>query len=153
SVDTLPGDSFYLSVPGGSSKKRLTALSTEWSILQVRPRTKRLLLKFMPSAMSAYLRQERAQWADEVRRHRRSTTSAVRSRALVKALSQPVETSSIVWESFSGNGALCNPEALFRRMINDSEYSEYRHTWVLSAQSWNSPFHVEFRRHPRVSFV
>ena len=103
--------------------------------------------------MSAYLRKERAQWANQLRQNRRSLTSAVRSRAFVKALSQPVETNSIVWESFSGNGALCNPEALFRRMINDSEYSEYRHTWVLSAQSWNSPFHVEFRRHPRVSFV
>ena len=119
----------------------------------MRPHTKRLLLNVMPSAMSAYLRKERAQWASQLRQNRSSLSSAVRSRAFVKALSQPVEKNSIVWESFSGNGALCNPEALFRRMLDDAEYSEYRHTWVLSAQAWNSPFHVEFKRHPRVSFV
>jgi CDP-glycerol glycerophosphotransferase len=103
--------------------------------------------------MSAYLRRERVQWAKQLRQNKRSLSSAVKSRAFVKTLSDPVREKSIVWESFSGNGALCNPEALFRQMVEDPQYGEFHHTWVLSAKAWDSSFRAEFVDHPRVSFV
>ncbi|RAE90626.1 hypothetical protein DN545_40055, partial [Burkholderia multivorans] len=37
---------------------------------------------------------------------------------------------TVVWESFSGNGVLCNPEALFRTMIATADYEDYQHIWV-----------------------
>lgn len=103
--------------------------------------------------MSAYLRRERVQWAKQLRQNKASLSSAVKSRAFVKSLTEPVRKNSIVWESFSGNGALCNPEALFRQMVDDPQYQDFNHTWVLSAQAWESPFRAEFASHPRVSFV
>ncbi|SMY02445.1 CDP-glycerol glycerophosphotransferase, TagB/SpsB family [Brevibacterium linens ATCC 9172] len=117
------------------------------------PQSKQLLLKTLPSATSAYLRRERVQWAKQLRQNKRSLLSAVRSRKFVKTLSAPVRKKTIVWESFSGNGALCNPEALFRQMVDDAKYREFRHTWVLSTKAWDSPFRAEFAKHPRVDFV
>ncbi|WP_166973428.1 glycosyltransferase [Brevibacterium atlanticum] len=110
-------------------------------------------MKALPSATSAYLRRERVRWAKQLRENRRSLSSAVKSRAFVKSLTSPVREKTVVWESFSGNGALCNPEALFRQMIEDPQYCEFRHTWVLSERAWNSPFRSEFADHPRVGFV
>ena len=124
-----------------------------WSTVHLGPQAKQVLLKTLPSALSAYLRRERVQWAKQLRQNRQSLSSAVKSRAFVKTLSAPVRRKTIVWESFSGNGALCNPEALFRQMIEDPQYRQFRHTWVLSAKAWESPFRAEFADHPRVDFV
>lgn len=103
--------------------------------------------------MSAYLRKERRQWAGQFQQNKRSVSTAVRSRAFTKALLGPVEKNTVLWESFSGNGALCNPEALFRQMLDDPRFSEFRHTWVLSSGAWNSRFRREFHDDPRVKFV
>ncbi|MCM1011567.1 MULTISPECIES: glycosyltransferase [unclassified Brevibacterium] len=121
--------------------------------MNVRTTGKRLLLDSLPPAMAAYLRKERVTWSRQLKRNRRSLSSALTSRAFAKALLSPVEKNTVVWESFAGNGALCNPEALFRTMIDSPEYVSYRHIWVLSTAAWNSPIRAEFAKHPRVSFV
>ncbi|WP_353843864.1 glycosyltransferase [Brevibacterium sp. RIT 803] len=128
-------------------------ISIEWRKLQIGPRTKRVLLNVFPSAMSAYLRKERVQWSRQLRQNKRSVSSAVRSRAFSKALVGPLKRDTVIWESFSGNGALCNPEALFGQMLEDPRFDRFHHTWVLSDKAWSSQFRAKFAEHPRVNFV
>ena len=41
---------------------------------------------------------------------------------------QPIRPGTVLYESFSGNGALCNPEAIFRGLIADPEFAAmFRH--------------------------
>ncbi|PCC48680.1 glycosyltransferase [Brevibacterium aurantiacum] len=117
------------------------------------PKAKRALLNNLPPAMWAYLRKERHVWEGQFQKNKNSLSGAVRSRSFTKALFAPIKKNTVVWESFAGNGALCNPEAIFRRMVDAPEYNTYRHVWVLSSKANDSRFKEEFQDHPRVSFV
>lgn len=121
--------------------------------MNLRASVKRRTLDALPPAMSAYLRQERPVWAEQFRRTKNSFRTAVNSRSLAKALLSPVEEGTVVWESFAGNGALCNPEALFRALLDHPDHQHLRHTWVLTAPAEDSQFFREFSGHPRVRFV
>lgn len=66
---------------------------------------------------------------------------------------RPIETGTVLYESFSGNGALCNPEALFRELLATPDLAPLRHTWVLSSTKENPAIVAEFASDPRVSFV
>lgn len=64
----------------------------------------------------------------------------------------PVRRGTVLYESFAGNGALCNPEALFRELLDSPDMADLRHIWVLKSR--RSPaFRSEFANNPRVSFV
>ncbi len=65
----------------------------------------------------------------------------------------PVRPRTVLYESFAGNGALCNPEALFRELLDSSDLADLRHIWVLRRFSRQRHFRREFARHPRVRFV
>ncbi|MGO2035137.1 MAG: CDP-glycerol glycerophosphotransferase family protein [Brevibacterium sp.] len=121
--------------------------------MSLRPHAKRYILDVLPPAMSAYLRKERQVWGRQLKQNKRTLSAAIRSRAFTKALLAPVEPKTVVWESFSGNGALCNPEALFRQMVDDPKYSEYQHIWVLQANDRSTRFRAEFGEHRRVRIV
>lgn len=69
-----------------------------------------------------------------------------------RVLSQPIRPRTVLWESFSGNGALCNPEALFRYVLDAPEFADLTHTWVVSARG-RARIVDEFTDHPRVSFI
>jgi CDP-glycerol glycerophosphotransferase (TagB/SpsB family)/glycosyltransferase involved in cell wall biosynthesis len=59
---------------------------------------------------------------------------------------------TVFYESFGANGALDNPEALFRGLLVDPRFSEWQHIWALE-RGTGEPFRAEFARHPRVRFV
>ncbi len=59
---------------------------------------------------------------------------------------------TVLYESFAGNGALDNPEALFRRLLDDPEFARLRHIWALTPE-FGRAFRAEFAGHPRVRFV
>ncbi|MGP9543359.1 CDP-glycerol glycerophosphotransferase family protein, partial [Glutamicibacter sp. AOP5-B1-3] len=65
----------------------------------------------------------------------------------------PIQHDTILFESFSGNGMLCHPEALFRRMLNRSDFSEYRFIWVINDFSRYSKSINEYKSNPRIKFV
>ena len=121
--------------------------------MSVVPKAKSILLNNIPPAMWAYLRKERHVWESQFRKNKKSLGGAIRSRSFSKALFSQVRKGTVVWESFSGNGALCNPEAIFRRMLDDPKYQNFRHTWVLSSKASESRFKDEFKDNARVSFV
>jgi CDP-glycerol glycerophosphotransferase len=77
-------------------------------------------------------------------------TLELERRGAVRA--RPVIPGTVLYESFAGNGALDNPEALFRALLGNPEFSALRHIWALSPESGRA-FMAEFGRHPRVRFV
>ncbi len=66
--------------------------------------------------------------------------------------SGPVIPGTVLYESFAGNGALDNPEAIFRALLADPDFAELRHVWVLERTSGSS-FRAEFAGNRRVRFV
>ncbi|KZE91234.1 CDP-glycerol:poly(glycerophosphate) glycerophosphotransferase [Microbacterium sp. TNHR37B] len=63
-----------------------------------------------------------------LRRARRM--AAAEQIALARLL--PIRPRTVLYESFAGNGALCNPEAIFRRLLADPDFGDLEHIWALS---------------------
>ncbi len=66
---------------------------------------------------------------------------------------QPIQQNTVMYESFSGNGMLCNPEAIFRRLLTDEDFKDFTHIWVLSSLHEYRETVREFRGSPNVRFV
>ena len=41
----------------------------------------------------------------------------------------------VLYESFAGNGMLCNPEAIFRALLREPEFAGFTHVWVLASKT------------------
>ncbi len=59
----------------------------------------------------------------------------------------------VVYESFAGNGMLCNPEAVFRALLAAPDQQHLRHVWVLSDPRSHRETVREFAGDRRVRFV
>jgi len=44
----------------------------------------------------------------------------------------PVRENVILYESFNGNAITCNPLAIFKRIVDDPDFADYLHIWVLN---------------------
>jgi len=60
---------------------------------------------------------------------------------------------TVLYESFSGNGMLCNPEAIFRALLAADDMRHLRHIWVLADFEQYASTIAEFANNPRVTFV
>jgi CDP-glycerol glycerophosphotransferase len=78
-------------------------------------------------------------------------TAPVEWRARVRML--PVRPELVVYESFAGNGLLCNPEAVFRALLAAPDQQHLRHVWVLSDPKAYPETVREFAGDKRVRFV
>ena len=65
----------------------------------------------------------------------------------------PITKRSVLYESFAGNGALCNPEAIFRHLLDSPDMADLHHTWVLNRSGGAPAFRAEFALNRRVHFV
>ncbi|MDN4595573.1 glycosyltransferase [Leifsonia virtsii] len=66
---------------------------------------------------------------------------------------QPIVQGSVFYESFSGNGMLDNPEAVFRELLAAPDLKHLTHIWALSDLRLYRAAVEEFAGDPRVSFV
>jgi CDP-glycerol glycerophosphotransferase (TagB/SpsB family)/glycosyltransferase involved in cell wall biosynthesis len=66
---------------------------------------------------------------------------------------QPLVIGSVFYESFSGNGMLDNPEAIFRELLAAPDLGHLTHIWALSDLRQYRAAVEEFAGDPRVSFV
>jgi len=66
---------------------------------------------------------------------------------------QPVLSNVVFYESFAGNGMLCNPEAIFRALLADPEFAHLSHVWALRSKHENRNVVREFAHDRRVRFV
>lgn len=64
-----------------------------------------------------------------------------------------LEPRTVLYESFAGNGALCNPEAIFRGLLRDQSFDDLTHIWVLDSLAAHAAIQGEFRNDRRVRFV
>mgnify|MGYP001114414559 FL=1 len=66
---------------------------------------------------------------------------------------QPLVAGSVFYESFSGNGMLDNPEAVFRALLDAPDLQGLTHIWALSDLELYRAAVEEFAGDSRVSFV
>ena len=45
-------------------------------------------------------------------------------------LDSPIKEKCILYEAFGGRGMTCSPHALFKYLLNQTEFQEYLHVWV-----------------------
>ena len=65
----------------------------------------------------------------------------------------PVQQRTVLYESFSGNGMLDNPEAIFRHLLTQPDMADLEHVWALDDPDKHPEVLAEFARHPKVRFV
>lgn len=66
---------------------------------------------------------------------------------------RPLAPRTVLYESFAGNGALDNPEAIFRALLAAPDLQDLRHVWALSEPDRSQAIVREFAADPRVTFV
>jgi CDP-glycerol glycerophosphotransferase len=66
---------------------------------------------------------------------------------------RPIDVGTVLYESFAGNGMLCNPEALFRELLATPDLRHLTHIWVLSDMRQYRATIAEFAGIPNVRFV
>ena len=77
---------------------------------------------------------------------------ALDAERLARARARPILPGTVLYESFDGNGALDNPEAIFRALLADPAFERFQHIWAVETAD-SRAFRTEFAQHPRVSFV
>jgi CDP-glycerol glycerophosphotransferase (TagB/SpsB family)/glycosyltransferase involved in cell wall biosynthesis len=66
---------------------------------------------------------------------------------------RPIDERLVVYESFHGNGALCNPRAIFDELLRAGDMAHLRHVWCFANLDVKREFDKQFARHPRVRSV
>lgn len=66
---------------------------------------------------------------------------------------KPVDNHVVVYESFAGNGALCNPRAIFDALLDMSDMRQMHHVWCFANLTVKREFDARFATHPRVRSV
>ena len=91
--------------------------------------------------------------ARRVRSTARRLKRAVEAERIAFWRSRPVRPDQVLYESFAGNGMLCNPEAIFRHLLADPAYAHLTHVWALADEEAIERFRAEFAGDRRVTFV
>lgn len=78
---------------------------------------------------------------------------AIRDEQRRHARRRPVRAHVVMYESFAGNGMLCNPEAIFRALLEAADMQHLEHIWALTDLGVHRRTVDEFRDDPRVRFV
>ncbi len=85
--------------------------------------------------------------------HIRRVTRILAAEQVAIARQLPIRPRTVVYESFAGNGALCNPEAIFRALLADPEFADLEHIWALSDNQAAEALRQEFAHHKNVRVV
>ncbi|MGA9749526.1 MAG: glycosyltransferase [Nocardioides sp.] len=88
-----------------------------------------------------------------LRTRARTARESVTAARYARWRERPVVPRTVLYESFSGNGMLDNPEAIFRHLLTQPDMSDLRHIWVLDDPAKHPEVLKEFDSHPQVSFV
>lgn len=89
----------------------------------------------------------------QAKKFRDRARKAVRAETHSAAMNRPLRRGTILYESFSGNGMLCNPEALFHRLLELPEFAVLTHIWVLADLDSQTTVVNRYSHHGNVKFV
>ena len=90
--------------------------------------------------------------SNKLSRIRRRVTRASRAEIHAAWRRADIRPGTVFYESFSGNGILCNPEAIFRYLLNHPDFEHLQHIWALENPQ-KSEIPAEYRNHPRVRII
>lgn len=66
---------------------------------------------------------------------------------------EPVRDNVVFYESFAGNGALCNPNAVFEYLLNDPSKSHLTHVWSIRDSDERARFKAKYAHFKNVKAV
>jgi CDP-glycerol glycerophosphotransferase (TagB/SpsB family)/glycosyltransferase involved in cell wall biosynthesis len=78
---------------------------------------------------------------------------AVKYEMVARSRRGSIDANTVFYESFSGNGMLCNPEAIFRALLAAPDMGHLKHVWALTDLDEYAATVAEFAGNPRVKFV
>ena len=84
---------------------------------------------------------------------RKRLRRAVRYELHARWRRMPLERGNILYESFSGNGMLCNPEAIFQAILDAPDLGHLTHIWALSDLRLYNSTVQKYADRPNVRFV
>ena len=61
-----------------------------------------------------------------------------------------IDDKVILYDSYFGRGMICNPYALFLELINNEDFKDYTHVWVIEDRYGNEPIMKQFQNHKNV---
>lgn len=61
-----------------------------------------------------------------------------------------IEDKVILYDSYFGRGMICNPYALFLELINNKDFKDYTHVWVIEDRYGNEPIMEQFQNNKNV---
>ncbi len=61
-----------------------------------------------------------------------------------------IEDKVILYDSYFGRGMICNPYALFLELINNEDFQDYTHVWVIEDRYGNEPIMEQFQNNKNV---
>lgn len=80
-------------------------------------------------------------------------STRMKSETVARSRRLPVRKNTVLYESNSGRGAVCNPEAVFRGLLASPEHQHLTHVWVLDDDSLDDPIVREFKTAKNVKFI
>ena len=95
----------------------------------------------------------RVRGRERLREYRDTTRERLRAEQYARWRKSPVKPRTVMYESFSGNGMLCNPEAIFRALLAAPDMQDLEHVWALDEVEKHAEVVAEFEGDPRVRFV
>lgn len=136
------------------AKSGRTAEAVKWR-LKAYSNTPELanLIRPIPTALAAMT--EPANTAKYAQPMKKSETKPVQHRFKWGSayFDEPVKDNVVFYESFSGNGALCNPFAMFEELLNDTSMMHLQHVWALRDSEDIRTFNAEYARYKNVKVV
>jgi len=65
-----------------------------------------------------------------------------------------VDEKLILYEAYHGKSMTCNPYAIFKELLNNPNYKDYKHVWAFdSLESMNQPQAEQYKNLPNVEYV
>lgn len=80
-------------------------------------------------------------------------STRLKSETVARSRRLPLRKHTVLYESNSGRGAVCNPEAIFRALLASPEHEHLSHIWVLDETCMDDPIVNEFSRAKNVKFI
>lgn len=80
-------------------------------------------------------------------------STRMKSETVARSRRLPVRKNTVLYESNSGRGAVCNPEAVFRGLVYNRDFKHLTHIWVLDDESFEDPIVAEFKTARNVKFL